>query len=130
MSKNSTEKGLEALIALEKAACDFGFAWENSEQILAQIRSECDEVQGAISKQESAGRLQSEVGDLLHACFSLCVFLGFDPLQTLEQSVEKFSDRFKRVCELARLKGFENLKGQSFETLMEFWSEAKSQVSK
>ena len=72
------EDGLDKLIAVETDARAFGFEWDNTETILAQSMSECEEIHEAIVNDESVDRLQEEIGDLLHTAISLCIFEGFD----------------------------------------------------
>lgn len=118
---------LDKLITLEEDASNFGFRWDNTDQLIDQIKSECDEINVHLQHREQSkdGELQEEIGDLLHAVFSLCVFCQFDPQDTLEKSVNKFERRFNTVKKLAYEQGLVNLKGKSFQELMVFWDEAK-----
>ncbi len=111
---------------LEHDAANFGFKWETKEQIMAQIRSECLEIEELFHSEQHRSDLQSEIGDLLHAAFSLCVFCNFDPETTLRKSVDKFEHRFNAVKGLAKEKGLENLNGKSFAELMAYWDQAKT----
>ena len=117
--------------ALEKEADDFGFSWENTSQIMEQIQSECLEIKehlDGFKGESNNSSLQEEIGDLLHAVFSLCVFCKLDPQDTLSQTLNKFERRLKRVKNLATDQGLENLKGHSFEELMLFWKQAKEMI--
>ena len=114
---------------LENLASDFGFAWPHAGMILDQIASEVGEVKAAIELRESMARIQSEIGDLLHATLSLCVFLGIDQELTLTQSIEKFEKRFLKVQEIAQENGYETLQGESIQFLMKFWDQAKEMES-
>lgn len=116
---------LKKLIQLENEASELGFRWENPQQILNQIQSECDEIQENLSIASSTN-LQEEIGDLLHAAFSLCVFCQFDPEETLEKSINKFEKRFNLVKKIANEKGFVTLSGLSFSELMSIWGQAKN----
>lgn len=116
---------IEWMTRLEKEAEDFGFAWPDVDSIIAQLQDECREIQEAVQAGESSARIQEEIGDLLHAAFSLCVFMKFSPEETLEKTTTKFAERFYRVKEIAQAEGYEDLKGQSFEVLMQFWRRAK-----
>lgn len=118
----------ERLALLEKQAAEFGFMWSNPSQILDQIQSECQEIQENISQQGSARHLQEEIGDLLHAAFSLCVFCGFDAEDTLIKSVDKFEKRFAELKRLAADSDHETLQGQPIKVLMDFWEQAKQRV--
>ena len=120
---------LKRVSQLEQSADDFGFSWENTTQIMAQIQSECLEVVEHLESENvdlNRNLLQEEMGDLLHAVFSLCVFCQFDPEETLEKTLNKFERRLNNVKLLSQGVGLETLKGQSFEVLMDFWQKAKA----
>ncbi|MBY0272874.1 MAG: nucleoside triphosphate hydrolase [Alphaproteobacteria bacterium] len=113
------------LTAIEKQADDFGFMWSDTAQIFVQIQSECEEIKDNLGDRY---HLQEEMGDLIHAVFSLCLFMKFDPEETCLKSVEKFEKRFVELKRLAHAAGFETLKGQPVDVLMHFWSQAKENV--
>lgn len=122
---------LTRLTQLEHDAEQFGFKWERADQIMEQIRSECTEIEAhlpATSKGASNKLLQEEIGDLLHAAFSLCVFNKFDPHTTLTNSIEKFQRRLEAVKKLALEQGVVTLEGRTFEELMHYWRLAKQAV--
>jgi uncharacterized protein YabN with tetrapyrrole methylase and pyrophosphatase domain len=119
------KKPLDALITLEKDARAFGFDWPDQATIIEQALSECQEITEAIQQQEPSHRIQEEIGDLLHTAISLCVFSGYNVEETLANIVEKFGSRMQALKELAQEKGFNTLKGQSFEFMLELWKEAK-----
>lgn len=114
----------EKLTQLEEEAADFGFKWETTDQILAQIRSEVDEIEVDLKKDDRK-KIQEEMGDLLHAVFSLCVFCQFDAKTTLVKSVNKFDRRFRLIQQLAKQEGLQTLAGQPFQKLMALWEKAK-----
>ena len=115
------------LEALELEAKSFGFYWESSSQILQQMMSECDEIREHLEQvqTQSSSTLQEEIGDLLHAAFSLCVFRGFSTEETLKNAVDKFAKRFAVVKKLAISEGYSTLHGVSFDVLMALWERAK-----
>ena len=122
---------LEKTIALEFAATNFGFCWENTTQIMAQILSECHEVNEQLAQGiEPANTLllQEEIGDLLHAVFSLCIFCKLNPQETLEKTLNKFERRLNAVKHLANESGLTNVEGRSFDELMCLWDKAKQLV--
>lgn len=120
---------LKKLAQLEKIATDFGFAWEKAEQIIEQIKSEITEVEVHLVDGNTK-KCQEEIGDLLHAVFSLCVFCDFDAEQTLANSINKFERRLSAVQQLAKEQGLKNLNGKSFDELMQFWKMAKIMTEK
>ncbi|MFZ2314538.1 MAG: MazG nucleotide pyrophosphohydrolase domain-containing protein [Gammaproteobacteria bacterium] len=115
------------LTALENEASDFGFAWETAEQISSQIQSELSEIKAHFKDQDKT-KLQEEIGDLLHAAFSLCIFCELDAEKTLENSVAKFERRFHSVKQLAAQDDLHSLKGKDFKELMLYWGQAKKLV--
>ena len=97
---------------------------------MAQIKSECDEIDEHLSDvtEENKLKLQEEIGDLLHAVFSLCVFCQFDAEETLRKSVDKFDRRLNAVKSIAKENGITTLSGYAFDELMKFWDQAKRRV--
>ena len=122
---------LEKIVKLEKEAEAFGFKWENTDQIMAQILSECDEVTDQLKNaahDPGKKKLEEEMGDLLHAVFSLCVFCRLSPKATLEKTLTKFERRLGAVKQLANTQGLMTLENHSFNELMEYWKQAKKIV--
>lgn len=115
---------LKKLAVLDKEAADFGFKWDTANQIVAQIQSEIAEIDVHL-KDGNQKKLQEEIGDLLHAVFSLCLFCQFEPEETLQNSTNKFEHRFRMIQQLATEKGLHTLNGLSFNELMALWDQAK-----
>jgi GNAT superfamily N-acetyltransferase/NTP pyrophosphatase (non-canonical NTP hydrolase) len=116
---------LQKLIALERATAKLGFDWPNVESIIDQAISECDEIRQTIRHNEGTTRLLEEVGDLIHACISLCVFQNLNINEALVQSTNKFSSRLDALQQIMEERGLQTLQGQSFDFLLELWHEAK-----
>jgi uncharacterized protein YabN with tetrapyrrole methylase and pyrophosphatase domain len=119
---------LDRISRLEQDAERFGFCWDHSEQIMAQIQSECAEVNEhliSMSSLQNSLKLQEEIGDLLHAVFSLCIFCQLSPKDTLTHALDKFEHRLQTVKQLANIENLIDLTNQSFETRMAFWNRAK-----
>lgn len=119
---------LEKAEELEEEMAEYGLTWQNQEQILDQIESELHEVRVELHSEADQKALQSEIGDLLHAVLTLCVFRRFDPTKTLEQAVLKVERRFHAVKRIAENEGLTDLKGKSFEEMMRLWDQAKKMV--
>jgi len=115
------------IITQEKIAKEFGFYWENLDQLIEQIKSECDEIKEAWQNKEAV-HLKEEVGDVINAVISLSIFCGLDPEQTLSESTEKFQKRYEAVVRLANQAGYTTLREQPLEVLMHFWNKAKQEV--
>ena len=122
---------LDKVVLLEQEADAFGFRWETTDQIMAQIESECAEISEHLHAgfaQANQAELQEEIGDLLHAAFSLCVFCKMSPSDTLKKTLEKFERRFNAVKTIAEKRGLTSLNGYPFEELMAVWDQAKQLV--
>ncbi len=117
---------IERLAKLEKNAEEYGFYWPDYASILKQIRSECDEVEELLVDDSSAKiRLAEEIGDLLHAVFSLCVYCKLDPQIVLDDATKKFEKRFNLTKQFAMEEGHQNLHGKTMEEMMKYWNKAK-----
>ncbi len=108
----------------EREALAFGFYWENIDQLIDQICSECAEIRESWEKGDSV-HLQEEIGDLLHAAVCLAIFCKMDPHETLKKNIDKFQKRYDRVVALVKQEGREHLLGESLEILMHYWNRAK-----
>ncbi|KTC64874.1 nucleoside triphosphate pyrophosphohydrolase MazG (plasmid) [Legionella adelaidensis] len=122
---------LKRMELLEADADDFGFSWENTDQIIAQIKSEINEIIEHLQVEscQNPKGLQEEIGDLFHAVISLCVFCKLDPEETLKLTTNKFERRLNAVKDLAQKDGLASLKNHSFKDLMKYWDKAKKEVS-
>lgn len=112
---------------VEHQAKEYGFYWPNADAVMQQILSECEEVEELLDKNESP-ELQEEIGDLLHAVISLCVYCGYDTKITLEQALNKFEKRFNMTKVFAQEAGYQNMHGQNMEKMMKYWDMAKRSI--
>ncbi len=126
----TTGFALNELLFLEKDARTFGFEWPNEAMIIQQSIDECREIKEALEKQEERERIQEEIGDLLHSVISLCDFTGFDVEETLAKVNAKFSKRMHAIKKLTYELGLPNLKGQTFELMLDLWRKAKMMSDK
>lgn len=128
MEKDIQKTALEKLIAVDQDLRSFGFEWSNLDMILMQIASESMEVKDAIEKTSSKYHLQEEIGDLLHAAISLCLFVGFDVNETLEKAKNKLKARRDALKVLTNARGYNSLREQTIKYKLELWREAKKMV--
>jgi ATP diphosphatase len=117
---------LEEIEYLDQEAVAFGLQWETRDQIMAQIRNECLEIEEHFHEQSE--ELQDEIGDLLHAVFSLCIFCNFSLEITLRKSLDKFEYRLNSMKDIAKEQGLTHLREKSFDELMQYWNQAKSRT--
>ena len=116
---------LQKLIELEQDARDFGFDWPDAHMVLDQIIDECREVREDLLAQSTPEKIQEEIGDLLHATISLCLFSGFEVEDTLHKVNHKFAKRMRALKHITKEEGLENLKGKSIDYMLELWKKAK-----
>ena len=122
---------LNKVLELEQDADRFGFRWGNTTQILEQIKSECSEISEHLDNNQDLcdqEALQEEIGDLLHAAFSLCVYCKFNPKDTMKKTLGKFERRMQAVKQIAADEGLSSVEGMDFNELMVFWDKAKAKV--
>lgn len=113
------------VIALDRAATDYGFTWEHPLQLMDQLLSECEEVKEVIHDPNQREHLEEELGDLMFTAIALCVFCQFDPNPTLAKSLDKFEKRFNALKSIAAKEGFTTLRNQPMEVLQSLWNKAK-----
>lgn len=114
------------LIELEIQAKEYGFSWPDTKSIIKQINSEIIEIEELLQdSNHSKDHLQEEIGDLMHAVFSLCIYCNFNPETTLNQAASKFEKRYNKVKELALQDGLKDLRNKSIEESMRYWQRAK-----
>ena len=116
---------LNELILIQQDAINFGFSWPNMSMLIEQIISECKEIEQAYKNNESNHRIQEEIGDLLQAAISLCVFHGFDVKQTILKNNNKFRGRLKALKIITKEQGLSDLHKQPIKLLINLWKQAK-----
>jgi ATP diphosphatase len=91
--------GLPALsraVKLTSRAARVGFDWPDTEQVLAKLDEEIQELRDELSGSDPT-RLTDEVGDLLFVLANLARKLNLDPETCLRHANEKFSRRFNTM---------------------------------
>ncbi|MBT8202952.1 MAG: nucleoside triphosphate pyrophosphohydrolase [Acidimicrobiia bacterium] len=87
---------------LQRRASSVGFDWDEASDVLAVLRSEVDELAGAL---ENAGAVEHELGDVLFSIANLARHLHVDPEMSLRQSVDRFAARFRAMENMGELSG-------------------------
>ena len=92
---------LAALMRAEKIqskASRLGFDWKKGDlqSLLTALRGEIDELEQAISTQTQE-EIELELGDVLFSVVNLSRHLGVSAEMSLQSSIEKFIDRFRRL---------------------------------
>jgi len=119
-------RGLPALMLAQKLgtrARQAGMDWADIHQVLAKVREEMDELEGALAGDNSDAAAH-ELGDMLLALANAPRFIGRDAEETLRGACEKFIRRFTIVEQLASTRGLDLTKMAATE-LESLWQEAK-----
>lgn len=119
-------RAMPALMRAQKLgsrARQAGMDWADIHDVLAKVREEMDEVEGALA-QNDPDAAAAEIGDMLLALANAPRFIGRDAEETLRRACDKFAARFAAVERLAaeRRLDLAALKPAEIDSL---WSEAK-----
>ncbi len=117
---------MPALVRAEKLtskAAKVGFDWPTTQEVLAKIREELQEVEVELSC-GNKDRIEDEIGDLLFAVSNLARHAKIDPEHALRRTNAKFERRFGAV-EADLLHQGRNLNEATLEEMDALWNEAK-----
>lgn len=111
---------------IQKRCAKVGFDWDNSQDVLAKVEEELDEVKAEIANYPtSQAALFEELGDLLFATVNLCRHYQLEAESGLREANAKFERRFRKVEAAVKAQG----KAVSECNLMELdaiWHQIKS----
>lgn len=113
---------LQALRITEKAS-RVGFDWDNSKQVISKIYEEIKELEEAIESKNNF-EITNELGDVFFALSNLARKLNINPEEAHLASINKFSNRFKKMEELAKDDG-KNFYKLLIEEQELYWIKAK-----
>lgn len=108
---------------VQKRAAKSGMDFATTEDAVHSLRSELDELSGAIAQADPA-RCADELGDLLFSAVNVSRFLSLDAEECLARACDRFIGRFAQVERLAGERGIEMTEAAP-KTLDELWAEAK-----
>ncbi len=114
-------RNLPALMRAQKTAqkaAQANFDWGSDDEAFAKIHEEYLEVKDAYERHDSE-HLKEELGDLLFAIVVFCRSQKFQAEELLQDSIAKFTKRFKHV------ENHIDLKTASLDQMAAAWKEAK-----
>lgn len=120
-------KNLPALLRaekLQKRASRSGFDWERSEQVIAKLEEEIEELKAALQEKQNTQALEAELGDVLFSCVNLARFTGLDCEKALRQANRKFEARVAWVEKQLASEG-RQLESCTSSELDRYWEQAK-----
>lgn len=118
---------IKALRIQEKAK-QFGFEWENKEQVKEKVLEELDELQQEIDT-GAQPEIENEFGDLLFSLINLARYLNVDPELALERTNQKFKRRFEEMENQLTANG-NTLQSYSLEEMDAAWNAIKQHEKK
>jgi tetrapyrrole methylase family protein/MazG family protein len=109
---------------LQERAAKVGFDWNHLIEVLPKLDEEIAEFKESL-KQEDAGKIEEELGDLFFTLVNLSRFLGVNPEEALRKTISKFVGRFRAIEEHAANEG-RLLRDLSLEEMEALWQAAKN----
>ncbi len=119
-------RAMPSLVRAEKLgsrARQAGMDWHDIHDVLAKVREEMDEVEGALANND-IDAAAGELGDMLLALANAPRFIEHNAEETLRRACDKFTERFAAVERLAAGRGRE-LKQMRPDEIDALWNEAK-----
>lgn len=123
---DSVSKALPSLMRstkIQQKAAKVGFDWENVDGAFDKLTEEVAELKEAISEGDKDHQIE-ELGDLLFSVVNVARFLKIDSEEALYRACDKFSDRFRKVEQLANERNID-MKTAKLEELDSLWDEVK-----
>jgi len=104
---------------------EYGFKWENTDQIFEKLEEEINELKEAI-KSKNGSDIKNEFGDIYFTLLNLSNFLKINPESALQKTNKKVLDRFSIVEEYAG----DNIKKQTPKDFQRLWQIAKQKLAR
>jgi tetrapyrrole methylase family protein/MazG family protein len=101
-----------------------GFDWEDPTGAFQKVREEIGEIERAIQKGDR-NAIEEEFGDVLFSLVNVSRFLDIDAEESLRQTVEKFSRRFRYIEARVASLGKRPIEDYSLDELDALWEESK-----
>ena len=108
---------------LQERAARVGFDWNHLNEALPKLDEEIAEFKESL-KEEDAGKIEEELGDLFFTLVNISRFLGVNPDEALRKTISKFIHRFRYIEEHAANAG-KSLNDMTLDEMEALWQEAK-----
>lgn len=119
-------KKLPALLRahrIQDKASKVGFDWKKKRDVWKKVEEEIEELENA-ERSKNMDHVEEEFGDLLFALVNYSRFIDVNPEFALQQSSNKFSDRFRHVEDELKRKG-KRIEKTSLKEMDKIWNEYK-----
>lgn len=108
---------------IQDKARNFGFDWEEREQVWDKVKEEMGELEQEIERMD-ADRTEAELGDLLFAIINAARLYGVNPDNALERTNRTFIRRFTYMEKKAKEER-RSLRDMTLDEMEAIWQEAK-----
>src|SRR5690554_7901677 len=108
---------------IQDKARNFGFDWDQREQVWDKVKEEIGELEKEIESMDT-DRTEAEFGDLLFAIINASRLYGVNPDNALERTNRTFIRRFTYMEKTAKEAG-RSLRDMTLDEMESFWQEAK-----
>ena len=115
---------LQRALRMSKRASPTGLDWPGPRPVLEKVKEEILELERALEKNKEE-EIREELGDLLFSLANLARHLNLNPEDSLQESNNKFHQRFQRMEKRALQEG-RALETLSPEELDRWWEEIKN----
>ncbi|WIV13043.1 nucleoside triphosphate pyrophosphohydrolase [Proteiniborus sp. MB09-C3] len=113
---------------IQQRAADVGFDWDDESGAIEKLYEELDEVMEEIRNKDKDS-LEGEIGDLIFAVVNVCRFVGINPENAINRTIEKFVDRFEFIEVESKKMGMD-LKKMPLKDMDFMWNKAKIHKNK
>lgn len=124
---DSVSKSLPSLMRstkIQQKAAKAGFDWNDVNGVIDKLSEEVAELREAV-KENNKEHQTEELGDVLFSVVNVSRFLKIDSEEALYKACDKFSDRFRKVENLAKERNLD-MKTATLEELDSLWEEVKN----
>lgn len=124
---DSVSKSLPSLMRstkIQQKAAKVGFDWNDVNGAIDKLSEEVAELREAV-KENNKEHQTEELGDVLFSVVNVSRFLKIDSEEALYKACDKFSDRFRKVENLAKERNLD-MKTATLEELDSLWEEVKN----
>lgn len=123
---DSVSKSLPSLMRstkIQQKAAKVGFDWSDVNGALDKLSEEVAELKEAVKENNKEHQIE-ELGDVLFSVVNVSRFLKIDSEEALYKACDKFSNRFRKVENLAKERNID-MKTATLEELDSLWEEVK-----
>jgi tetrapyrrole methylase family protein/MazG family protein len=101
-----------------------GFDWNHLNEVLPKLDEEIAEFKESL-KEENAGKIDEELGDVFFTLVNISRFLGVNPDEALRKTIGKFIHRFRYIEERAAETG-RTLNNMTLDEMDKLWDKSKN----